>query len=100
MHSRSVKSQRAHPPLVLGLDSVTEHNRPKWVRVVGTDPNTGQSVDAYDCFDRWLPALLIENAQQSRQTGAAVEQLRNVVAAVNGCVPLGATEQSMRMIGG
>ena len=25
----------------------------------------------------WLPVLLIENAQQSRQTGAAVESFRN-----------------------
>ncbi len=28
----------------------------------------------------WLPVLLIENAQQSRQTGAAVESFRNEVA--------------------
>lgn len=70
------------------FDGVTKHNCPKWVHVVGMSPNTGQPVDAYDCTDRWLPALLIENAQQSRQTGAAVESLRNVVATVNNYVPI------------
>jgi len=31
----------------------------------------------------WLPVLLIENAQQSRQTGAAVESFRNEMVEVN-----------------
>lgn len=65
------------------FDGVAKHSCPKWVHIVGVNPNTGQPVDSYDCSDKWLPALLIENAQQSRQTGAAVESLRNVVAEVN-----------------
>ena len=31
----------------------------------------------------WLPVLLIENAQQSRQTGAAVESFRNEMVEAN-----------------
>ena len=31
----------------------------------------------------WLPTLLIENAQQSRQTGAAVESFRNEMVKSN-----------------
>jgi len=31
----------------------------------------------------WLPVLLIENAQQSRQTGAAVESFRNEMVESN-----------------
>jgi hypothetical protein len=29
----------------------------------------------------WLPLLLVENASQSRQTGAAVESFRNAIVA-------------------
>lgn len=68
-------------------DGVTKHKCPKWIHVTGTHPNTGQPVDSYDCSDAWVPALLIENSQQQRQTGAAVEDLRNVVAATNNYVP-------------
>ena len=31
----------------------------------------------------WLPVLMIENAQQSRQTGAAVESFRNEMVNAN-----------------
>jgi hypothetical protein len=31
----------------------------------------------------WMPMLLIENAQQSRQTGAAVESFRNEMVKQN-----------------
>ena len=31
----------------------------------------------------WLPILLIENAQMSRQTGAAVESFRNEMVKAN-----------------
>lgn len=48
--------------------------------VRGTNPNTGAEIDEWGCAITWLPVLLIENANQSRQTGAAVESLRNVVA--------------------
>lgn len=48
-----------------------------FTKVTGKHPNTGQEVDEYSCAVTWLPALLIENAQQARQTGAAVESFRN-----------------------
>ena len=49
----------------------------------GTDPNTGKEVDDYACAMAWLPMLLIENAGQSRQTGAAVESFRNEMVKAN-----------------
>lgn len=49
----------------------------------GTNPNTGEEVDEWGCAITWLPVLLVENAQQSRQTGAAVESFRNEVTAIN-----------------
>tara|TARA_R100001460_G_scaffold28848_1_gene57555 strand:+ start:1360 stop:1710 length:351 start_codon:yes stop_codon:yes gene_type:complete len=49
-------------------------------QVRGTNPNTGKEVDEWECAVKWMPMLLIENSQMQRQTGAAVESFRNVVA--------------------
>ncbi len=54
-----------------------------FTQVRGTDPNSGQEVDTWGCAVGWLPMLLIENAQQSRQTGAAVESFRNEMKSDN-----------------
>ncbi len=53
----------------------------KWIQVQGSNPNTGEEMSEFKCSDSWMPILTIENSQQQRQTGAAVESLRNVVAA-------------------
>lgn len=61
---------------------------PKFVKVVGVNPNDGQPVDRFGCIDSFLHMLLIENAQQQRQTGAALESFRNeVVRAGRAAVP-------------
>ena len=54
-----------------------------FVKLAGTDPNTGKPVDEFCCAMAWMPMLLIENAQQSRQTGAAVESFRNEMVKQN-----------------
>ena len=51
-----------------------------FTQVRGTNPNTGKEVDEWACAIAWLPVLLIENSQQQRSTGAAVESFRNEVA--------------------
>jgi hypothetical protein len=48
-----------------------------FTQVRGTNPNTGEPVDNWSCAISWLPVLLIENSQQQRQTGSAVESFRN-----------------------
>lgn len=58
---------------------VTKFECPKYVHIRGKDPQTGTELDKYGCSDSFLPMLLIENAQMSRQTGAAVESFRNEV---------------------
>ncbi len=55
----------------------------KWVQIQGVNPNTGEPVNKWDCADAWLPLLLIENAQQTRQSGAAIESFRNEVVGTN-----------------
>lgn len=49
----------------------------------GMNPNTGAEVDEWGCAISWLPVLLVENSQQQRQTGAAVESFRNEVVRTN-----------------
>ena len=58
---------------------VTECDCPKFVSLKGKNPQTGADVESWGCVDSFLPLLLIENAQMSRQTGAAVESFRNEV---------------------
>lgn len=54
-----------------------EHGCRMWVQVMGHNPNTGEQVNQWNCSLAWLPILMIENSQQQRQTGAAVESFRN-----------------------
>ncbi len=49
----------------------------------GHNPNTGKEVDEWSCAMTWLPILLIENSQQQRSTGAAVESFRNEMVKAN-----------------
>ncbi len=58
------------------------HKCPMWIQVRGTNPQGGE-VDHWNCSLAWMPMLMIENSQQQRQTAAAVESFRNVVAEGN-----------------
>ena len=46
---------------------------------MGKNPNTGLDVNEFSCAISWMPMLLIENSQQTRQAGAAIESFRNEV---------------------
>jgi hypothetical protein len=54
-----------------------------FIQVRGHNPNTGKEVDEWACSMAWTPILLIENSQQQRQTGAAVESFRNEMVKSN-----------------
>jgi len=54
-----------------------------YMQIRGTNPNTGEPVDEWGCAVTWMPMLLIENSQQQRQTGAAVESFRNETVKAN-----------------
>lgn len=53
------------------------------MKIDGTNPNNGKPTEEWGCAMAWLPILMIENAQQSRQTGAAVESFRNEMVQSN-----------------
>lgn len=54
-----------------------------FTQIRGKNPNTGADVDEWACAIAWLPILLIENSQQQRGTGAAVESFRNEMVKAN-----------------
>ena len=60
-----------------------EHKCAFYTHVMGQNPNTGQQVDEWACAIQFLPMLLIENSQQQRGTGAAVESFRNEMVKAN-----------------
>jgi hypothetical protein len=62
----------------------------------GHDPNTGKEIDEWGCAIAWMPVLMIENSQQQRQTGAAVESFRNEMVQANATTTeLLATQQKL-----
>lgn len=63
---------------------VTKCRCPKWINVRGKNPQSEEVIDKWGCSDSFLPMLLIENAQQSRQVGAAVDSFRNDMVTMNG----------------
>lgn len=56
---------------------------PWYVKVMGKNPQSDESIEEWRCAITWLPLLTIENSQQQRQTGAAVESFRNKMTEQN-----------------
>lgn len=54
-----------------------------FLKIAGTNPNTGEHIDDWGCSMAWLPVMMIENSQMQRQTGAAVESFRNEMVKAN-----------------
>ncbi len=66
-----------------GFDPCKKLDCAWFIQIRGFDRNTGDEVDEWGCSMAWLPKLLIENAQMSRETGAAVESFRNEMVKAN-----------------
>lgn len=60
-----------------------EHQCKMYVHLTGTNPQTGQSVDEFDCSLAWLPILLVEGAKETRQAAGAIESFRNEMVEAN-----------------
>lgn len=50
---------------------------PWYVRMRGKDPQSEDQYDDWRCAIHWMPILQTEHSMFERQTGAAVESLRN-----------------------
>lgn len=58
-----------------------EHKCKFYIHLLGNDPQvSNKTIDSWDCAIAWMPILLIENAAQGRQAGAAIESFRNVLS--------------------
>ena len=56
------------------------HNCNWYVKVRGKNPQSNEEIDHWGCAMAWGPILTIDNTQQQRGIGAAIEDLRNLVA--------------------
>lgn len=54
-----------------------------FIQVRGKHPQTGEDLDHWDCSVSWLPTLLINNANETRQGAAAIESFRNEMVNAN-----------------
>lgn len=54
-----------------------------FMKIRGKDPQSDKDIEEWGCSMAWLPILMIENSQQQRQTGAAVESFRNEMVKAN-----------------
>ena len=55
--------------------------RCRWfVKMRGKDPQSDETIDEFRCSMEWMPLLQVEHSLFQRQTGAAVESLRNKVS--------------------
>lgn len=62
---------------------VAECDCPKFIPVKFRNPQTGEVVDKWGCADTFIVSVMIEAAQMSAQTGAAIESFRNEVVKGN-----------------
>lgn len=54
-----------------------------YIQVRGFEHNSGREVDHWGCSWAWLPHLIIDSANQTREVSAGVQSLRNRVAEAN-----------------
>lgn len=57
-----------------------------YTHLVGMNPQTGQPTDEWKCSMSWLPVMLVENANMTRQATASVDKVANETAGVKGAI--------------
>lgn len=61
-----------------------KRHRCRWyIKLKGQDPQADKQIEEYRCAMEWKIIIGLEHSKFERQTGAAVESLRNVVAMRN-----------------
>jgi hypothetical protein len=54
-----------------------------FIQIRGKNPQTGEEQDEFGCAIAYLPLMMIENSQQTRQAGASIESFRNEMVKAN-----------------
>lgn len=60
------------------MGDCVEHGCCWYAHVVGSHPQTGETIDRFDCAVALLPMLLIETAKHSREVASQVSQANEV----------------------
>lgn len=83
----STEKPRAKPGMTCPLwkrdMSKVCHTCEWWTQLRGTNPQGGE-IDEWGCAIKWLPILMIENAQQSRQAGASMDKVATEIRYFHG----------------
>ena len=53
-----------------------EHKCMWYTKLMGSNPQTGESIDEYSCAIKFLPLLVIENANEARKNTATLDKMR------------------------
>jgi hypothetical protein len=56
-----------------------EHGCEFYIHLVGSNPQTGLPTDEWKCAVAWLPILLVENANMTRQATASTDKVASEV---------------------
>lgn len=54
-----------------------QHKCAWYINIQGSNPNTGEQLNTWDCSIAWIPVMQIETSQKANQAAAAVESFRN-----------------------
>jgi len=68
---------------VLVEGKIETHACPKWINIIGKEPQTGQNINQWNCSDAWVPILLIENSKMQHETAASVDMFRESMLQAN-----------------
>lgn len=77
LFGKDEKNQKPICPLLNG--PCIEHKCMFWTKLIGEDPQTRKAYDQWGCAIAWLPIMLVENAQMTRQGSSTVQEFRNDV---------------------
>jgi hypothetical protein len=71
-----------------------------FIQIRGKNPQTGEEQDEFGCAIAYLPLMMIENSQQTRQAGASIESFRNeMVKSNNETLKMLMTNEIIKKIG-
>ena len=59
------------------------HECPLWIKIVGKNLQSDETIDRWNCALAEMPILTVENSQQQRGTQHAVESFRNEMVKAN-----------------
>lgn len=76
----AIKAQEIGDFCPLLKKSCIRHKCAWFIKVLGSNPQTGEELEHWGCAVEWLPLLLVENSQKTREVSGSVDALRKEVS--------------------